>query len=376
MGRGLLIPQDGAGFYRNNFDALRLMMALLVVFSHSYALALGSEEREPLSIATNGHYNSGNIGVWVFFVISGFLIARSFEQSRSFGSFLSKRIRRIYPGYLAATSVCAFIVIPIFAPPGFALDLADIARTIAGNLLLGNIFPLPEPFTGNPITAVNGALWSIKYEFLCYLGLALLGILALSVRRWTVPLLYLAVIATWCWLDATGRKPGGPALVAEVIGFPYQWFRVLPNFLLGMIAYLLRDHIPRSTPLLIAGLIACFMAFHLGGRGAGGMIAAHLIAPPVLAYLVFWFAYHPRIRLSRFARHGDFSYGAYLYAYVIQQMLVATLDLPFPLFILLSMLLALAAGVASWWLVERHFLKRGTHPADHRPQKKGAPAQS
>lgn len=375
MTEGLLIPGDRAIFYRNNFDALRLMMALLVVFSHCYALALGSEDGEPLSLATNGLYNSGNIGVWVFFIVSGFLIAHSFEQSRSIASFMVKRIRRIYPGYLVATAVCAFVVTPLFAPAGFTLDLAGVARTIGGNLLLGNAFPLPDLFGANPIPAINGALWSIKFEFLCYIGLALLSVLAGATRRWTVPLIYIAIVATWCWLDATGRKPGGSALIIEVIGFPYIGFQVLPNFLAGVIAYLHRDRILRSTPLLIAGLAACFAAFHLG-HGIGNLIAAHLLVPPVLAYLVLWFAFHPRIALSRAARYGDFSYGTYLYGFVIQQMLVATLDLPFPVFILLSMLLALAAGVASWWLVERHFLNHGLRPADHGPKKERASAQT
>lgn len=372
---GSLIPRSGADFYRNNFDAIRLMMALLVIFSHSYALTLGSEDSEPLSLATNGYYDSGNIGVWVFFIISGVLIAHSFERSGSLASFMAKRVRRIYPGYLVATSVCAFLVTPVFAPPGFALDAAGIARTIGGNLLLGNSFPLPDLFAENPIAAINGALWSIKFEFLCYVGLAALGLLAMKARRRAVPLIYVAVVATWCWLDATGRKPGGPALVAEVIGYPYIWFQVLPNFLAGMIAYLHRDLIPRSTPLLVAGLTACFVAFHLGD-GIVSMVAVHVLAPPVLAYLVLWLAYHPRIALSRVATHGDFSYGTYLYGFVIQQMLVATLDLPFPVFILLSMLLALAAGAASWWLVERHFLPRRHKPADHSPKREGAPALS
>ncbi|RYH13355.1 MAG: acyltransferase, partial [Alphaproteobacteria bacterium] len=264
---------------------------------------------------------------------------------------------------------------PFFAPAGYALGAGEVVRILGANLLLANAFPLPDLFSANPVPAVNGALWSIKFEFLCYLGLALLGLAALGIRRIAVPLIYAGVVAIWCWLDATGRRPGGPGFVADIIGFPYLWFWVLPNFLAGMIVYLHRDRIPRSTPALFVGLIACFAAFHLGGQDVAGIVASHLLVPPVLAYLVFWFAFHPGIRLARTARYGDFSYGTYLYAYVIQQMLVATLDLPFPVFVAASMLLALAAGVASWWLVERHFLDHGRKPAEHSPKKEGAPAQ-
>nr|WP_047166127.1 acyltransferase [Sphingomonas sp. Y57] len=371
----MLVPADRARFYRNNFDAIRLALALLVVFSHSFALRFGTEAFEPISIATNGYYNAGHIGVWGFFIVSGFLIAHSHERSRSTGDFGARRVRRIYPAYLVATAICAFVVTPLFAPPGFTITALEAARTIGANLLLANHFPLPDLFAANPIHTVNGSLWSIKFEFLCYVGVALLGILTLPLRRWAVPLIYVAVVALWCWLDITGRKPGGPVLVAEIIGWPYMWFRVLPNFLAGMIVYLHRDIIPRSTPLLITGLGACFIGFHLGGHGPIGIVAAHVLAPPAMAYLIFWIAFHPRIDLSRAARFGDFSYGTYLYAYVIQQMLVArAAALPFPLFVLTSMLLALAAGALSWWLVERHFLNHGRRPAEHQPEKQEAPA--
>ena len=367
-----LVPSDSSRFGHNNFDAIRLTMALLVVFSHSYALRFGSEDREPMSIATNGFYNSGEIGVWVFFIISGFLIAHSYERSASNRAFMIKRVRRIYPGYLAATTICAFAITPLFAP-GFTIGIGEVVRTIVGNLVLANRFPLPTLFADNPIPAINGSLWSIKYEFLCYLGVLMLGILALPARRLTALLVYAAIVVAWCWLDLSGRKPGGPELLRAAIGWPYLWFQILPNFLAGMIAYLYRDSIPRSTLLLGTGVIACFTAFHFGGRGAIGIVAAHLLAPPVLAYLMLWCAFHPAIALSGAARYGDFSYGTYLYAFVIQQMLVATLDLSFPLFVLLSLILALSAGVASWWVVERHFLRHGA-PARHLAAKERAPA--
>ncbi|WP_066966554.1 acyltransferase family protein [Rhizorhabdus dicambivorans] len=370
----MLIPAERGRFYRNNFDAIRLAMALLVVFSHSFALRFGTEDFEPMSLATNGHYNSGNVGVWVFFVISGFLIAHSHERSTSIGSYAAKRIRRIYPAYLVATSACAFLVTPLFAPPGWSLTAAEAARTIGANLLLANHFPIPDLFAGNPVPAVNGALWSIRFEFLCYIGVALSGLVALRLRRHVLPLVYVAIVLTWCWLDVTGRKPGGPDWLREAIGWPYAWFRVLPNFLAGMIVYHWRAHIPRSTALLAALLAGALLGFHLGGHRPAGLIAAHLLGPPAIAYAVFWLAYHPRIDLSRAARFGDFSYGTYLYAYTIQQMLVATTALPFASFILLSMALALGAGVASWWLVERHFLPHGRKPARHGPERKEAPA--
>jgi peptidoglycan/LPS O-acetylase OafA/YrhL len=135
--RSLLIPYGFALQRRNNFDAIRLAMALLVVWSHSFALYLGSEKTEPLSLLLNGTYNSGNIGVMVFFIISGFLVTQSFVHSKSLSHFMERRVRRIYPGYLVATCICAFVVIPLFSYVRDASALEAI-KTIGANLLLRN----------------------------------------------------------------------------------------------------------------------------------------------------------------------------------------------------------------------------------------------
>lgn len=369
----MLIPGGPGALDRNNFDAIRLAMAFLVLFSHCFALRLGSEATEPLSQLTNGFYNSGNAGVWGFFVISGFLVARSFDMSSSVGRFAMRRVRRILPGYLVATSVCAFLVTPFFAPPGFSLTSGQIAATLAGNVTLRNHFPIPDLFRDNPVSAINGSLWSIRYEALCYVGLALLTLAFRSRLKPALLLLYLAVLILWCWADLTGRKPGGPSALSAVIGWPYLWMMVLPNFLAGMIVYHNRAALPRSTALLIALMAGSLLVFHIGGRQPWGIVGAHLLGPPTLAYGIFWLAYHPRLDLSRAARFGDFSYGVYLYAFVIQQMLVARTSLPFPVFAMASALLSLAAGVASWWLIERPFLGRRRRARLEAAQEKGRP---
>src|ERR1035438_931447 len=129
--RLLIQSEDGL----NNFDAIRLMMAIAVIWSHSFALALPEGETvEPISILTNGHYNAGNIAVMVFFAISGFLICESRLKSKSLGSFLGKRVRRIYPGYMAASTIGVFIVVPLFST-AYDFSLVQIAKTVGGNLL-------------------------------------------------------------------------------------------------------------------------------------------------------------------------------------------------------------------------------------------------
>ncbi|HTW74721.1 MAG TPA: hypothetical protein VMD56_07345, partial [Steroidobacteraceae bacterium] len=75
--------------------------------------------------------------------------------------------------------------------------------------------------------------------------------------------------------------------------------------------------------------------------------------PMVLAYVVLYWAFGHQ--LIQAAKYGDFSYGTYLYAFPIQQLLLATTKVSFAVFVLSSIVLSLVAGVASWFAVERWF---------------------
>lgn len=342
-----LIPTDETSRpERNNFDAIRLAMALLVVWSHSFALHLGSEQTEWVSLALNGAYNAGNLGVMAFFVISGFLITQSWERSRTAHSYFEKRVRRIYPGYLVCTSICAFLIAPLFGA-----TLPNISTTIGLNLFLKN--SIPDAFTANPVPgAVNGSLWSIPFEFWCYIGVAFGAWLLLKRPRLLIAFCAGLILAK-VLQDSTGRKPDSH-LVEAVFGSPYVWTKIAPSFLLGMIAYCYRGVLPRS-PIILAGLSGtALIACHLN------QAIADFLVSPTLAYAVFYVAFSRRIQAHNAAAFGDFSYGTYLYAFPIQQMLQATVggSLNMAEFIALSSVLALLAGVLSWHAVEKHFLPR------------------
>jgi hypothetical protein len=99
-------------------------------------------------------------------------------------------------------------------------------------------------------------VWSIPYEFWCYVGLAALGILGLLKYRLACLTITLLVMAIRVWLDLTGRRPSG-GFVGIIIGYPFLWFVVLPCFMMGVCFYLYRDVIPRSRWALWSGL-ACW----------------------------------------------------------------------------------------------------------------------
>jgi peptidoglycan/LPS O-acetylase OafA/YrhL len=360
----LLVPDKTHIRTPNNFDLIRMCMAMLVVWSHSFALYRGSEANEPLSLLTQGTINSGNLAVLVFFMISGFLITQSFDRSTGYWGFLKKRVARIHPGFIVATSICAFVVIPLYSR-GTAYTLGTVGRTIGFNLLLQGYFPDPTPFTRNPVEALNGSLWSIPFEFWCYLGVFALGgsgFLKPRLRPFLI-CVFIMLALVRCWLELTGRKPGA-GIIGQIIGWPYTWFRVLPCFLAGMLAYQYRDRLPRSLPIALLGPVLVVAAVNLPVSIAWKAAILGLIFPPAVAYSLFYFAF--KKQLLDAARFGDFSYGTYLYAFPIQQMLRADFgtQLPFWLFIPIAMILSLAAGVLSWHCVERWFQK--STPREHR----------
>ena len=84
-------------------------------------------------------------------------------------------------------------------------------------------------------------------------------------------------------------------------------------------------------------------------------INLHLFLPVFGVYLLFWGVFQPYLTAHNFAKFGDFSYGIYLYAFPVQQMLIATFSRVFsPLGLFLSAApLSILAGIVSWYAVER-----------------------
>jgi peptidoglycan/LPS O-acetylase OafA/YrhL len=299
----------------NNFDFIRLSMAVLVIFSHSYPLGLGYETTEPFKLATRGQITGGTIAVDSFFILSGFLIAHSFLHSKSLTAYFGKRIRRIYPAFFVAMIFCAVIVAPISGATSPYSSYVARMLDFIGNTLRLREFTYRGGFEANPYpNAINGSTWSISYEFWCYVGVALLGILGILRRRNIVQILFWLSIAVSFLFARSGWRPGGKIL-GEIFGFPPFWARLLPMYLAGVVFYLYRDRIPFRAELALAALISLIIASFTP-------FGWTIIFPLAGSYLLFWFSYNRDMPLQNFGHFGDFSYGTYLYAFPIQQMIV------------------------------------------------------
>lgn len=339
---------------KNNFDALRMLLALLVLASHCYPLALGSEEMEPIRRLTRGQLTGGGVAVDLFFVMSGFMIAGSMERSKSAGQFLMRRVTRIYPAFVMCMLLAFFVV----APLAHAVLLPGVLHRV-GDLLLQTMrlreFTYSGAFAANPYPAqaINGAVWSIQYEFWCYLGVLLLGLSGLLSRRMLLLVTFVAAIVVSVLFLTQGWVLGGKFL-GVLMGPPQFWARLLPYYLAGVVFYLFRERIPHSRGLAVmcAVLLVPMALWQVG-------VAA--LFPVVGTYLTFYLAFASWLPLHQAARFGDFSYGFYLYAFPIQQLVMQGMGhavTPFALFAMATPL-TLVAAVGSWYLVERRFLRPG-----------------
>jgi len=333
----------------NNFDSLRLIFAVLVILSHSFPLTRGSNATEPLSVLTFGQITFGNISVWAFFVISGFLITQSWQRSPNVGKYLKRRVGRIYPGFIAGALLTALFIFPFAADPATRQPISPLSFLI-NTLRLLNLETSPV-FVHNPLpNNLNGSLWSVPYEFWCYLGVMSLGLVGLLRRRLAIAILFVLVIGLHFYMDLSGWAPGG-SILGKIFGYPPLWATVLPFYLAGTLFQIYGGQKLLRKPWLVLAavlLVASNFVPH-------GLI---LTMPVCGSYLLMGLAYLPILHPIHLGRFGDFSYGTYLYAFPIQQLLVQRANgniSPWLLFAEATPL-TLIAGALSWHLIERHFL--------------------
>lgn len=328
---------------QNNFGLLRLFFALCVLISHSFELIDGNRSREPLT-RLFGTLSSGELGVDGFFLISGYLITQSFEGSGTVASYLTKRILRIYPAFLVAFALSVFVVAPLAGA-----DLSTL-RPSAWRRLLGSALILSQPvipnvFSGLHYPALDGPMWTISYEFRCYLiviGIGLAGLFRTRISLALVTLASLIVLASGR-IDASYSTP-----LPMLTGLPRDTIRLLSLFLVGSTFYVFRDRISYRNDLALLSVVMLI-------AGLFNRSTAEAAVALFGGYLVFWLAFLKNTpNLNRVNnRNLDLSYGIYLTAWPIQNLVIRYFSFvePFELIIVTSMG-SLGLAWLSWTFIE------------------------
>jgi len=321
----------------NNFDAVRLFAALLVLVSHHFYF-LGRHQPAPMA------HTLGELGVMIFFTVSGYLVAESWYRDPHVARFAMRRLLRLWPALAVASVLIALAGSAITSLP--LHDYAGgAARFVVQNLKLQITFNLPGVFVthpDSPMSAVNGSWWTIPLEAKCYVCLAVLGLIGLR-RRW-VSLLALVAVAFFYVKTLHAHRA---IEVTRNLLFFYVGF-----FATGLCARQFRTAILAARRRWLgAGVAALLVALAMRLP----TLAEWVIVAP--ATLVIGSLSTPMLRAA--GRFGDLSYGIYIYAFLVQQLVVRTWPGPPSLLgsLLVAILITSALAWCSWHAVEAPALR-------------------
>lgn len=318
----------------NALNAWRLVLAAGVILQHSWPLT-GRELATPFTgLLTQ---------VWVdaFFVVSGFLITGSWLNNPRLREYAVARALRIFPGLWVCLLVIAFVLAPIGAAlSGGSLRLSSQIAYVLNNAVL-NIYytgidgtPMGVPWPG----VWDGPLWTLIFEVMCYIGVAVLGVAGLLRWRWTVPVVFVLGVAG-------SAVVGYPVMSVETI--PQMMLRFIVVFSAGALVYQYRDRIPARWWLVAV---------------CAGLVIALGLLPNYRVYAALPLAYAVIVSgalLKRPRLRNDLSYGMYIYAWPVQQLLAAAglVWLDPRLFFVVATLCTVPLAAASWFVVERQAMK-------------------
>lgn len=333
--------------HRNNFDFLRLLFALMVIFTHSIHVAdYGAEDF--LGNATNLQVSISYIGVRGFFVISGYLIYQSLVRSKDLIDYYWKRVLRLFPALFVMLVLCLLLGPFVYESTIPYWQNHQVLTYLPNNMALYLVqHQVNGVFSHNYSKAVNGSLWTICYEFTCYMGLSVF----IFVRKWAnlskvlLVLAFLTVALGTIFFEneldehaffiSFGRLFG---LAAYFLGgtmlavFKFEKFKYIP-------AAVIISAVVMTVAVILGifhkGFNFAFLPFFVIGLGVQSTPGLNTIGEKI----------------------GDLSYGLYIYGFPVQQTLEYFYRPSIFAMVVWSMLITSVLAFASWHLVEKRALK-------------------
>ena len=347
----------------SGFDYMRISLAVAVLAWHAIPVTQGRAVSDALLEGPLGPFV--RLLLPMFFALSGFLVTASLFRTGSLKVFLTFRALRIAPALAVEVALSALVLGPVFT----TLALSDYFAAPEFHRYFLNAlgvihFELPGVFASHPERAVNGSLWTVPFELECYIALSVLALTTIARRGGWMLAATLAggvVVAVFTALEAaTGGGGLGAALAGfggEGAAFNFQnaedaaikLRRILVLcFLAGATVYLYRDRLPWNA--LAGGLALALTLILLSSPWGYGFAPL----PAAYATACIGLCDPPR---QKTLLSGDYSYGVYLYAFPIQQMVYAAAPGQSAFLNFACSLVAAAAFAAfSWHLIEKRAL--------------------
>lgn len=339
----------------NNFDAMRMIAALAVIFGHAHPL---SAQPDPILLGNSVQ----SVAVKIFFVVSGFLVAKSWRSDPNVSRFLLRRGLRLFPALIVLLLLTTLVLGPVFT----ALSLAEYFQHVGVrtyflfNLLLCPIYALPGVFAENVYpNAVNGSLWSLPVEVSMYLFLPVVATLAAMARSKVV---FVVIVLLGAGLSLNYVLSTSPQEQVVLWGTGLiSVADVGPYFFLGAIFAVTRleSTLSQGGALFLVAIAALFQppAYWM----------QQILLMLVLPYIVLAFSTKATPWISKAGRFGDPSYGIYLYGFPVQQALFKVVGPSMGPLENTAMAVPIVVALAylSWYTVEKRALsyKPGKRPA-------------
>jgi peptidoglycan/LPS O-acetylase OafA/YrhL len=328
---------------KNSFDFLRFFFAFTIFLAHL------SELSKSNSLLFLSNLTNSGLAVKGFFVISGFLVAKSYKNTPSLKYYFIKRAKRILPAYIFVI-LFATIFLSLISNYNFYDYFTALStyQYVGWNIIFLNfVHPcLPGVFENNLLCAVNGSLWTLKLEEGFYIVLPIIFYFITKFKKPFIVLLsiYVLSVAYFYLFQFYFSKP----LIAKQLPGYLSYF-VVGVFLFLNFSFLIKN---KLKIVIIASSILLISNYFSSN--------INIFYPAALGSLVIAAAYSLPF-LNNFGKYGDFTYGLYIYHFPIIQ-LFKQYDLfekynPF-LMSFLILLITFTFAVCSWFLIEKRFLDR------------------
>ena len=336
----------------NNFNLIRFIAASAVLVDHCFALV--APEKAAAAPVNFEALEIGRYAVDVFFIVSGFLVTRSVLTQPTLVSYATARVLRLFPALIVVCIFLAFVLGPLVTTVPWQTYFTDPRTWLYVPVtasLMSYTMTLPGVFETVPVAgAVDNPLWTLRYEAICYVLLALFALAGLLATRFRAGLLLALIFAGYALVTYGTGWRGESAALDSMSRFAFDFF-------LGGAFYIFADKVRLDFRMAIVLAVIAVVSF--------GTTLFEPVYRIALAYATLWFALVPGGAIRRFNLIGDYSYGIYILCFPIQQTFVLLYPGITPLWLLISSFPAvLVLAILSWHFIEHPALKQKAWAGD------------
>ncbi|HKZ95838.1 MAG TPA: acyltransferase [Hyphomicrobiaceae bacterium] len=336
----------------NNFNLIRFLAASAVLLDHSFALV--AHDQTASALIDVERLEIGRLAVDVFFILSGFLVTRSVMTQPTLIDYAVARFLRLFPALLVACIGIAFVLGPIVTSAALADYFTDPRPWLFVPLttsLITHSMTLPGVFEHVPESGViDPPLWTLRYETMCYVLLALFALFGALATRFRATLTLAVVLGAYAFITFATSWRGDSSAIDSAARFVLDFF-------LGGAFYVFADKI--RVDLRVA------LVLGLAAAATFGTAAHEAVFRVALTYGLLWFALVPAGAIRRFNLIGDYSYGIYILCFPIQQTFVMLNPQITPGWLFMcSFPAVLALAILSWHFIEHPALRRKAWAGD------------